>query len=139
MFLYTGYVFTLGNAAISWCSRKQRCVTLSSTEAEYVALTEGAKEAVHLKDIIAELTGADEPVVLHNDSQSAQKLASNTVFHNRTMHVNIRYHFIREKLKEGKFVLKYIPTETMIADSLTKPVPPEKLKLCVSGMGMSQV
>ncbi|KRY65173.1 Retrovirus-related Pol polyprotein from transposon TNT 1-94, partial [Trichinella pseudospiralis] len=93
---YTGYVFKFGNAAISWESRKQRTAALSSTEAEYMALSKACKEAMHLKRMVGEITGLCRSVVLHSDNQSALKLARSPVFHARINHIDIWYHFIRE-------------------------------------------
>lgn len=92
---YSGYVFKLGNAGVSWEARKQRTVALSSTEAEYVAMSASTKEAIHLKGLLTELTGhssAITNITIYYDNQSAEKLTANPVFHNRTKHIDIRYH-----------------------------------------------
>lgn len=88
---YTGYVFMFTKGPISWEARKQRSVALSSTEAEYIALSECTKEAIYLKKMLNELIEFNKPITLYNDNQSAQKLTCNPVFHNKTKHIDIKY------------------------------------------------
>ncbi|KRY44405.1 Retrovirus-related Pol polyprotein from transposon TNT 1-94 [Trichinella britovi] len=133
---YTGYVFKFGNAAINWESRKQRTVALSSTEAEYMALSEACKEAMHLKRMIEAITGLCKSVVLQSDNQSELKLAKNPVFHARTKHIDIRYHFIREAAERKDVELRYLPTEQMMADVLTKGLFKPKHEKCISEIGL---
>ncbi|OUC43997.1 integrase core domain protein [Trichinella nativa] len=136
---YTGYVFKFGNAAISWESRKQRTVALSSTEAEYMALSEACKEAMHLKRMIEEITGLCKSVVLQSDNQSALKLAKNPAFHAGTKHIDIRYHFIREAAERKDVELRYLPTEQMVADVLTKGLFKPKHEKCISDIGLENL
>lgn len=118
---YTGYVFTLAGAAISWKAKKQRTVALSSTEAEYMSLTEAAKESIYLRRFMNEIGFQSKgPTVIHNDNQAAEKLARNHVYHSRSKHIDIRHHFVRSALKEGHVEIKYVPSEDNPADVLTK-------------------
>lgn len=119
---HTGYVFFLSGGPVSWRSEKQQSVALSSTEAEYMALTTACKEAIALRRLIVEIGCGDlkTPTVMHGDNLSAQHLAKNPVHHSRTKHIDIRYHFIREVMKEGHVVLEYTSTNEMIADIMTK-------------------
>ncbi|KAL0270911.1 UNVERIFIED_CONTAM: hypothetical protein PYX00_008181 [Menopon gallinae] len=118
---YTGTIFVLSCGAISWESKKQRTVALSSTEAEYMALTESVKEAIYLRKLVAEL-GFPElgKIVVFCDNMGALKLSQNAMFHSRTKHIDIRHHFVREAVKNGKVIVKHIGTEEMAADMLTK-------------------
>ncbi|KAF1316242.1 Integrase catalytic core protein, partial [Globisporangium splendens] len=121
----SGYVFTLNGGCISWRSKKQRAVALSSTEAEYMALSEETQEAVWLKAFLREL-GEDTgngAVTVYEDNQGSIALAKNPEFHKRTKHIDIRYHFVREKVEDGQVVLEYCPTQEMLADIMTKPIP----------------
>ena len=121
----SGYVFMLNSGCISWRSKKQRTVALSSTEAEYMALSEATQEAVWLKAFmneIGEATGMD-PLTVYEDDQSAIALAKNPEFHKRTKHIDIRYHFVREKVEDNQVTLEYCPTQDMLADIMTKPIP----------------
>ncbi|KAH8307514.1 hypothetical protein KR059_008928 [Drosophila kikkawai] len=119
---YTGYVFFLSGGPISWKSEKQNSVALSSTKAEYMALSSAVKEALHLRRLIIEIGCGrkDTPTIIHGDNLSAQNLARNPVYHARSKHIDIRYHFIREVIQNCDVELKYVPTNDMIADMLTK-------------------
>lgn len=143
---FTGYAFTYAQGAVSWKCHKQASVALSSTEAEYVALSEATKKSVHIATFLSEILGKnktvelynnDEKVDLYNDNQSAQKIASNSVYHRRTKHIDTRYHFVREKAEEGKINLLYMPTTIMVADICTKSLPAPKHKYCVNGLGLN--
>jgi hypothetical protein len=108
---YTGYVFNFANAAVSWESRKQRTVAMSSTEAEYMALSESTKEAIHLRRFLSEVLDQPSTTIIFNDNQGAGQLSKNHVFHNRTKHVDIRHHFIREAVERGDIKVEYLPTD----------------------------
>jgi hypothetical protein len=137
---YSGFNFMYGKSLISWFSRKQRCVSLSSAESEYVAITEACKEAIFMNRLMSELLNKDQGAVrLFNDNQSAQKMAYNPVFHNRTKHIAIRHHFIRNAVKEEKVALEYLNTEKMIADVMTKALPKVKHYFCMNALGITLV
>ncbi|KAK2366240.1 putative mitochondrial protein [Trifolium repens] len=132
----TGYIFTVGTTAISWMSRIQKIVALSTTEAEYVAVTEASKELIWLQGLLTELGFIQEKSVLHSDSQSAIHLAKNSAFHSRTKHIDLRYHFIRSLLEDEVLTLKKILGSKNPADMLTKVVTIDKLKLCSTSVGL---
>lgn len=120
---YTGFVFKLSGGAISYESRKQKTVALSSTEAEYMALSEACKEGIYLNNLLSEINKnkfCDVPVRLLSDNQSSQKLASNPLYHRRTKHIDVRHHFVRECLNDKRIDISYLPTADMPADILTK-------------------
>lgn len=142
---YTGYVFKYGDNIVSWGCYKQTCVALSSTEAEYIALSEACRESVSLRALLAELVGgvdcvtlcnSNKEIDLYNDNQSAQKLAVNAVYHKRTKHIDVKYHYVRELLEQKLVVLKYLPTEHMVADIFTKSLPVFKHNYCVTNLNM---
>ena len=137
---YTGYAFIMSGGAVSWCSRKQRTVAQSSTEAEYMCLSEAAKEAIFCISFVKEL-GCPElaNITLFNDNQSAGKLARNPVFHSRTKHIDIKCHFIRDAIKDYPIQLEYLPTEEMTADVLTTPLSIAKHEKCTVGLGLHNV
>ena len=120
----SAYVFLLGGAAISWKSNKQSCVALSTAEAEYVALSAAAQEAIWLQQLLSDLLNKNirETTILE-DNQSAICLAKNQHVHGKTKHVDIKYHFVRELVEAGRINLSYCPSEDMIADMLTKGLP----------------
>ena len=134
----TGYVVMLNHGAIAWRSRRQVTVALSTMEAEYMAITEAAKELKSMRQFLAEL-GCDDhrsATVLKSDNQGAIALAKNPVSHSRAKHIDLRHHFIRDAIEDKIIWLEYIPTVEMTADSLTKALSRQKHVNCLSRMGM---
>ena len=121
----TGYVTHLfGDSPISWRSQMQSLVTLSSTEAEYVALSACVQEVKYLRTLLMELRFPQTaPVTIHEDNQSCIKLVKNPESHGRTKHIDIKYHFIREAFASHVIVVIYCPTSDMRADTMTKSLP----------------
>lgn len=137
---YTGFVFNLSGAAVSWESRKQRTIALSSTEAEYMALSEAAREALYLQGFLSELKLSDSKrIKLMNDNRGAQLLAHNHTFHARSKHIDIKHHFIREVLLRGQLEIKHIPSEEMPADFLTKGLTKDKHHKCLDLVGIKNL
>jgi len=137
----SGYAFMIDGGAVSWSTKKQEIISLSTTEAEYVAATHAAKEAVWLRTLISELYGEDlikGPTTLHSDNQSAIALTKDHQYHARTKHIDIRFHFIRWVIEEGKVKLVYCPTNDMLADSFTKALPSAKVKHFAAALGLSR-
>jgi hypothetical protein len=133
----TGYVFMVDGGAVSWMSKKQELVTLSTTEAEYVAATHAAKEAVWLRRLFGELfPPVKTATTLHGDNKSAIALATGGQYHARTKHIDIRYHFIRYEIEAGSIRLIYCPTDQQTADTLTKALPSTKVKHFGHAMGL---
>ncbi|XP_076620058.1 uncharacterized protein LOC143341211 [Colletes latitarsis] len=131
---FTGYCFNLAGAAISWVSKKQKTDALSSVEAEYMSMSEAAKEAIYLQRFFSELGFESKSKInLYCDNQGAIRLAENPVFHNRTKHIDVRHHFVRNVLKEKEIKIKYIPTGEMIAD-LRKDYRVRNIKRCPKGL-----
>ena len=135
----SGYAFLIDGGAVSWSSKRQTLVTLSTAEAEYVAATHAAKEAIWLREFISEVFEPQGPMTLHSDSQSAIALARNEQFHARMKHIDIRFHFIRYVIEAGKIFIDYCPTEDMVADTLTKALPSAKAKHFASALGLRKV
>ena len=127
----SGYVFKVGGNTISWRSTLQHVVALSTTEAEYMALTEAVKEALWLKGICGELGFNQDSVEIHCDSQSAISLAKNSVHHERTKHIDYKLHFIRDHITAGTIKVSKIHTSLNPADMLTKGVPGKKFDVCL--------
>ncbi|KAL8106163.1 hypothetical protein AgCh_029826 [Apium graveolens] len=116
-----GMAFYLNESLITWVSQKQRCVALSSFEVEFMTATVAACQAIWLKNLLSMITGERiGPVVLYVDNKSAIDLAKNPVFHGRSKHIDIRYHFIRECVEKGEIILRHISSEMQRADVLTK-------------------
>ncbi|GAA5991478.1 hypothetical protein JCM11641_002053 [Rhodosporidiobolus odoratus] len=122
----SGYVFGVGEeailaGAISWLSRRQASVSISSTEAEYIALSEAAREMVWLRQLLRELGyKTSSPSLIRGDNSGSLVLANHPTSHSRTKHIAVHYHFTRELVEEGKIVLKWVPTDEMVANVFTK-------------------
>jgi len=135
----SGNVIMLAGGPISWESKKQKSVALSTMEAEYMSLSEVCKEIVYLRRLLEHMkfttcvTGATEVCC---DNQSAIELNKNHVFHGRSKHIDIRYHFSREIKDRGEISVTYLPSEEMIADLLTKPLTKVKHEKCIKLLGL---
>lgn len=127
----TAYYFTLGGNCISWKSQLQPLVALSTTEAEYVAVTDAFKEATWLQGILREANLLEGIATVYSDSQSAIHLSKNPVYHERTKHVDVRYHYVRDLISKGKLSLMKIHTDENPADMGTKVVTVGKFKHCL--------
>ncbi|KAF8623821.1 hypothetical protein AX17_007280 [Amanita inopinata Kibby_2008] len=135
----SGYVFLINGGAVSWSSKRQDIVTLSTTEAEYVALTHAAKEAIWIRSFLIEAFGSPPgPLKLLSDNQSAIALSKDDCFHARTKHIDICFHFIRYVISDSKISLTYCPTDDMTADVLTKALPSIKCKHFAASMGLAK-
>ena len=117
----SGYVFQIGNACVSWSSKRQKTVARSSTEAEYVALSVASQEAIWMRSLFSDIgLGIAEPTVIYEDNNGAIELSKNAKNHNRTKHIDIAYHFTRERVQSGELKVLHCPTSEMTADILTK-------------------
>ena len=123
--------------SVSWKSRKQPTVALSTCEAEYMALTDAVQEAKFLKQLCVDLgiVQVSFSVILNVDNQGAINLARNPMYHKRSKHIDVKYHFIRSEVSRGTVKLVYIPTNENVADIFTKPV--SKVKLDTFGSFIS--
>ena len=120
----TGYCFTLSNEGplISWKSKKQQSVALSSCEAEYMAMSSATQEGKLLIALINDMNVNLHDFTLNCDNQGAIALSRNPVHHQRSKHIDIRYHFIRDEILKGHMKVQYVPFEENPADVFTKPV-----------------
>ena len=120
----SGYVFMLGKAIVSWASKKQSVVALSTTEAEYVALCSATQEAVWLRRLLESLQeGQGKSITIFEDNQGAICLSKNPRDHSRTKHIDIKYHYVRHAVQKGYVDVRHCDTKRMIADTLTKGLP----------------
>jgi len=117
----TRYVFMLGGAAISWSSKKQQSVALSATEAEYMASAAAAQEAIYLRYLLGDLECPQEgPTLLFEDNKGSIAMAKNYITSRRTKHIEIRHHFIRGCVERKFIEVRWMQSEQMLADILTK-------------------
>ena len=136
----TGHIFYLHECPITWCTQKQDTVALSSCEAEFMAATEGAKQAIWLQDLFSEVTGDTcKKVTLRIDNKSAIALAKNPVFHGRSKHIKKRYHFIRECVENEQVEVEHVPGGEQRADILTKALGRIKFKEMGELVGIQNV
>jgi len=136
----TGYVFFAHGGPIVWTSRRQGCTALSTTEAEYIAGCEASKEAIWITRLLKELKlEGKQTVPLYCDNQSAIRLAKNPEFHQRTKHIDVKYHFIREQIEKGVISLEFVGTEDQLADLFTKPLEGVRFQNLRERIGMIDV
>lgn len=132
----TGFVFKYAGGAITWRSKKQPTVALSTAEAEYMALCEGAKEGLWLRQLFNEFGIAIESVKMYDDNQSCIEIAKHPSSHHRTKHIDIRLNFIRDHIAKGRIQLEYLSTGVMVADIFTKAIPADQFQLLRGYCGM---
>jgi hypothetical protein len=134
------WLFYLNESLITWASHKEKTVALSSCEAEFMAATEAAKQGLWLRSLLSELT-AKQPksVTLYVDNSSAIALMKNLVFHGRSKHIDIKYHFIRECVERKQIVVKRVWTKEQKADTLTKALPAVMLGVMNHLLGVRRI
>ena len=136
----TGHIFYLGKSPNTWCSQKQDTLALSSCEAELMAGTEAARQAIWLRDVLSEVTGCSrEKVTIRIDNQSGIALTKNTVFHGRSKHIHSRYHFIRECVARELIEVEHVPGTEQKADILTKTLGRIKFKEMRDFIGVQEL
>ena len=112
----------MSNGAISWASQKQPTVAVSTAAAEYIAPCLATQESVWLRQLCKDLQMQwASPITIHEDNQGTVAMSKNPILHKRTKHIDIKFHFVREKIQNKTIELKYCPTHEMVADIFTKP------------------
>lgn len=137
----TGNIIILANGPISWKSKKQGSVALSTMEAEYAALAEISREIIYIKRLLTHMgfeKFVKDTIRVYCNNQSAIELSKNAVFHKRSKHVDISFHFIRELVEKRDIVVKYLRTDSMIVDILTKSLPKTKHDKYISMLQLGQ-
>ena len=113
-------------------------MAVSTTEAEYIAAAAGVKEALWLRKLMADFGKPVKTVNIFGDNQAALKLLKHPIASIRSKHIDVIYHFARERVASGQVLFKYCSTETMLADIMTKALPESKFSICRDGMGMKE-
>ncbi|MCO5562230.1 hypothetical protein L7F22_015856 [Adiantum nelumboides] len=127
----------LGSSCISWLSKKQPTVATSNCEAEYRAVFIATVECVWLRCLMVDLgVGQDAANTNYTDSQSALAVVRNPIFHARTKHIEVHYHYVRERLSAGEISLAYVPTQDNLTDLFTKALSREKLETFRKALGL---
>ncbi|KAJ9527874.1 hypothetical protein QJQ45_005518 [Haematococcus lacustris] len=132
----TGYLFTLNGGAISWSSRLQPTVAMSTAEAEYMAASSAAKEALWLRKLMRDLQLDASCVYLGCDNQAAIQLLHNPMATSRAKHIDVHHHFVRERISRGEVAFHYCHTSSMLADILTKPLAAVQFNMGKQGCGV---
>ena len=134
----SGYVFHLGLREISWASKKQPVVFLSTTKAEYVAAITATCQAVWLRRVLRDLCHEQEKgTTIYCDNSSAIALSKNSVFHKRKKHINAKFHFIGELVNNGEIVLQHCKTDEQFSDILTNPLAQKSFEYLTKCLGMT--
>lgn len=134
----SGYMVSYAGGVVAWQSRLQKCVSLSTTEAEFIAATEAMKEMLWMRRFTIELGLKQKRYVVFCDNQSAIHLAKNSSFHSRTKHIDTRYHWIREALDSGLLELEKIHTDDNGSDMMTKVLSRGKFEFCRGAAGLAE-
>ena len=134
----TGYVFLINKTPITWCSKRQATVAISSTEAEYVSASQSCREAIWLRSLLKDIKHSQEhkATIIYEDNQGAIALSKNPQNHQRTKHINVHYHYIREKSESNEICLEYINTSEQAADIFTKALPKPVFNKLLDILGM---
>src|SRR6202522_752242 len=134
----SGYAFLVNGGAVSWSAKRQEIISLSTTESEYVAAVHAAKEELWLRSLISQLFGIElTTMTLFSEDRSAIALTKEHQYHARTKHIDIRFHFLRWIIEEGRLRLIYCPTDDMVADVFTKALPSAKVKHFAAELGLA--
>jgi Reverse transcriptase (RNA-dependent DNA polymerase)/Integrase core domain/GAG-pre-integrase domain len=132
----TGYAFVLNGGVISWSSRLQPTVAVSTTEAEYMSASSAVKEALWLRKLFVAFGIDATPVQMFCDNQAAIKLIKHPIASMRSKHIDVQHHFVRERAARGEVMFQYCPSSDMIADCMTKPLALSSFQKCLEGMGV---
>jgi hypothetical protein len=133
----SNYTFKLADATVSWSSKKQTSIALSSIEVEYISRAHTAKKAIWLRQLLSKLgLNTSSPTILHINNQSAIMIAKNLEFYNHTKHIDVHYHFLWQVVKDGMVELCYTPTRDQVANALTKGLPPTSFNKFQDVMGV---
>jgi hypothetical protein len=132
----SGFLITFSGGAVSWQSKLQKCVALSTTEAEFIATTEACKEMLWMKRFLHELGQGQQKYAMYCDSQSVIHLSKNSSFHMRSKHIDVRYHWIRDMLDSKQLQLEKIHTDDYCSDMMMKSLPKDKYEFCRRAAGL---
>ena len=136
----TSYCVFLGSSLVSWRMKRQKTVSLSSAEAEYIAMTGTCCELSWLRSLLKDLQILHlKPALLHYDNKAALHIAANPVFHERTRHIEMDCHFIRDKIQEGSITTEFVTSAEQLADVFTKPLGKESFSTMIRKLGVLDI
>ena len=123
--------------AITWSSRRQNCVALSTMESEYIAASDSSREAVWLRRLTAQIGAVQKsPTNLYCDNKSAIAITHNPEHHSRSKHIDVKYHFLRDQQSNGTINISHISSESQLADIFTKPLSSNRFCILRSQLGV---
>ncbi|GKB85645.1 hypothetical protein Tco_0957917 [Tanacetum coccineum] len=128
-----------GDKLVSWSSKKQKCIAISSTEAEYIALSGCCAQILWMHSQLTDYGFQFNKIPQYCDNKSVIALCSNDVQHSRAKHIDVRYHFIKDQVKNGIVELYFVRTEYQLADIFTKPLPRERFNFLIKKLGMKNM
>jgi hypothetical protein len=133
----SGYAWFFHGCLVSWGSKKQKSISLSSTESEYVAMSLACQEGLWLRSSLSEAKlPIPSPIIVLGDNESAISLAHNNSSHSKAKHIELRHHFIRDLVTSGDFTIEWVPSRENTADIFTKPLDRHLLEAHVVGLGL---
>ena len=135
----SGTCHFLGNSLVSWFSKKQNSVALSTTEAEYIAAGSCCAQILWMKQTLKDFDVDFECIPIKCDNTSAINLSKNPILHSRAKHIDIRHHFLRDHIQRGEIVLDFVSTEFQLADIFTKPLSDERFSFIRRELGMTNL
>jgi hypothetical protein len=132
-----GYSFHMSQGTVTWSSKKQYIIALSSTEAEYIMQMHMAKEALYLRNFMGEIKEKfSKPLTINCNNQGAIVLSKDNKFHAHTKHIDIQYHSIHDAVEDEKILVNYVPTDNNPADIFTKPLAKAKFRCFIEMLGL---
>ena len=136
-----GYLYMLSGGAISWKSQKEPIVALSTMDAEYIALCFAVQESAWFRQLLEDLVlpNAKIPIPIKCDNQSAISLATNAQTTKRSKHLDVRWHYSREKADAGEIKISYVSTQQQLADIFTKAVPKTQFQILRTALGLKAI
>ncbi|GKF15084.1 hypothetical protein Tco_0056546, partial [Tanacetum coccineum] len=129
----------LGDKLVSWSSKKQKYTVISSTDAEYIALSGCCSQILWIRSQLTDYGFQFNKIPLYNDNKSAIALCCNNVQHSRAKHIDICYHFLKEQVENVIMELYFVRTEYQLADNFTKPLPRERFNFLIDKLGMKSM
>ena len=133
----SGGAFYLGKILVAWLSKKQTSISLSTIEVEYIATAACCTQVMWMKQTLQDMkVSIDDPISIKCDNTSAISISKNPVFHSKTKHIPIKYHFLREQVAQKVVKLEYVPTKEQIADIFTKPLAKEPFEYLRDKLGV---
>jgi len=133
----SGGAFFLGKRLVSWLSKKQEAISLSTIEAEYIAAAGSCTQLLWMKQMLRDIqVEYEEPITIFCDNSSAINISKNLVLHSKTKHISIKFHFLREQVNKGEVRLEYVPSKDQLVDIFTKPLPKDSFEYLKEKLGV---